>query len=324
MHVRELVNSSQLTKILNDFAREYLRNGDKAVLFPTSDTMVRSIGESWPELEQSFLLSWSSKRNSVLNLLLKTSLPAICSDRKILHPPTLAVTGTEDCESIADALGFPLLLKPARPLSSFKALLIDSNAELDRVIRTYEKDLPYVAQQWIDGGDDSLYFCSLFLEDGVERAYFCGRKLRSHPRGLGQGTVMTAEENEDVLALSRKFLDGMNWTGPISIEFKRDRSGHYWLIEPNVGRTEYCVDLAIQAGVNLPFIEYCAATGRSCDVVRAKPKPVTWFDTEKDPLCYLKTVTAAPLMLLQRPVFPYLSRGDQRPFRAAITNRLSR
>ena len=66
--------------------------------------------------------------------------------------------------------------------------------------------------------------------------------------------------------------------------------GRYWMIEPNVGRTEYCVDLAIQSGINLPWIEYCHVTGREfwsrSSVHSAQQR--TWFDTDKDPLCYLR------------------------------------
>jgi predicted ATP-grasp superfamily ATP-dependent carboligase len=129
---------------------------------------------------------------------------------------------------------------------------------------------------------------------------------------------MSGSDNTEVLEMGRKFLAGLKLTGPVAIEFKRDAQGQYWLIEPNVGRTEYCVDLLIQSGLNLPLLEYNDAVG----IVGPKftgtdLKQVVWYDTEKSPLCYLgdrwhrRTRTG-------RPVFPYLGHRDWKPFAVSL------
>ena len=40
----------------------------------------------------------------------------------------------------------------------------------------------------------------------------------------------------------------------MAVEFKRSADGRLWMIEPNVGRTEYCVDVCIGNGFDLPWL----------------------------------------------------------------------
>jgi hypothetical protein len=92
------------------------------------------------------------------------------------------------------------------------------------------------------------------------------------------------------------------------------------MIEPNAGRTEYCVDLAIQAGFNLPVIEYHHALGH--DLAALAPGhsiPQLWADTDKDPYCL---GTLPPGEVSRRagpagPVFPYRGHGDPLPLMAS-------
>ncbi len=147
------------------------------------------------------------------------------------------------------------------------------------------------------------------------------RKLAASPPGLGQGTIFTTERNAEIEDLTRQFLKGLDLSGPVALEFKRDNRGQYWMIEPNVGRTEYCVDLAIQSGINLPWIEYCQATGRTVgEEFRVLRQDRTWFDTDKDPLCYLrnrKKLYSGPTPA-GAPVFPFVGTSDPKPLMASM------
>src|SRR5262249_54862033 len=121
------------------------------------------------------------------------------------------------------------------------------------------------------------------------------------------------------------FLQQLDLSGPVAVEFKRDAAGRFWFIEPNVGRTEYCVDLAIQAGFDLPVLEYLHVTGAPVQqALPARTRARVWFDTDKDPRCFitnLKWLRDANGRL-RRPIFPFLGHRDWQPLSVSIMQQL--
>ena len=317
-HYRDGINSPELIPILLAFANEALR-GQKAVLLPTNDNMVRQIGQHWDLLAPHYLLSWADRRDTVLRLLDKDKLPELCEALYLPHPRSLLIDSETATPEVCNALTSPALIKPWRPQSGFKAQLVRTPDEIDALRNLHAKDLPFLAQDWIAGSDGSLYFCTAYASDGEVTALYCGRKLRSDPPGTGQGLIVATEDNDEVETLSRRLIRQLRYSGPIAVEWKKDPAGRYWLIEPNVGRTEYCADVGIQSGVNLPYIEYCDAVSQTCpdDAIR-RTRDVVWYDTDKAPLCF---VTECLREMRLRPhrkmaVFPYFGHGDAGPLLA--------
>jgi predicted ATP-grasp superfamily ATP-dependent carboligase len=140
------------------------------------------------------------------------------------------------------------------------------------------------------------------------------------PPSLGIGVILQSWPDEEVLAAGRRFAESLDLDGPIAIEFKRDADGTLWLIEPNAGRSEFCVDLVIQSGVNLVYLEFLHAIGKLAVAPVVRPRrEVVWFDTQKDPTSFvmlcLKGRTLRPFG--KRPVFPYFGHNDLKPLAAA-------
>jgi predicted ATP-grasp superfamily ATP-dependent carboligase len=320
VHHRPALNSDDFATSLVEFSDVYLQ-GRSAVLLPTNDKMVSAIAINWSVLADRYLLSWSNNIDLIMQLRSKDTLTAYCTRVNINHPVSTIVTGRGDFDELLFREGLPLIVKPTEPLSSFKAIIVNSVADLERLVLKYEADLPFVIQQYIDGDSSSLYFCAVYLDRGREVCSFTGQKLYAIPRSTGQGTVMTDDDNLEILELTRQFLNGLDISGPVAIEFKKDALGNYWLIEPNVGRTEYCVDLLIQSGLNMPLIEYLTVCGESITPESLSAmKLVTWYDTEKDPFCYLRHCLAEKRLfpLGKTPIFPYFGHRDLKPFCGAL------
>lgn len=320
VHVRDNLNTDLLVEHLLDFANTTAR-GRQTVLFPTSDRMAGAIARGWNQLSSRYLLSWAHCRDLVLAMQLKDNLPAMAESSGVLHPRSVRISSHEDCLRAAHELRLPCIIKPVQPLSAFKAIVVQTADDLERATETYANDLPFIAQELVDGDEGSLYACTTFLDHGRELCMLTSRKLAASPPGLGQGTIFTTEPNAEIEILTRQFLAGLDLSGPVALEFKRDARGQYWMIEPNVGRTEYCVDLAIQSGINLPWIEYSHVTGRDApQEFRTFSQPRTWFDTDKDPLCYFRsrnTLYGGP-MPAGRPVFPFLGTDDWKPLAVSL------
>jgi len=294
------------------------------VLFATNDKMVEFIARNWSQLAIAYRLSWADCREEVLRLLHKTNLERHCAERDLHYPTSNTIRSLDDLEAICESASFPMIVKPSKPLGSFKTRLVASCEELLDVARRYEADHPLVAQRWIDGDDKHLYFCGLYLRDGQVLARFDGRKLKSLPPALGQTLIAEPVDDEEVFDVTRRFFDGTNLSGPVSLEIKRDASSRIWIVEPTVGRTDYWIPTCIENGVPIPFIEYCDVVGLQYEP-REIGRRASWFDTERDPFCFIAYASVnARFFGRERAVFPYLCLSDLRPFYRALGATMSR
>jgi hypothetical protein len=206
-------------------------------------------------------------------------------------------------------LSAPILLKPNKQSFSFKTYRCETEEEFRRFVRAQIDSWPLIAQEWIEGSDSSLYFYTCFSDSGREYYGFTGRKVRSSPPGMGIATVIETADEPGIRVAALKLLPVLDLTGPVAMEFKKDHAGNYRFIEANVGRTEFCVDLAIQAGFNLPYIEFMYTLKRPLPEI-GKWQECIWFDTDKEPFSYaalcLKERTLRPHG--KSPVLPYHGR----------------
>lgn len=278
----------------------------RVVLYPTSDHAVMTIARNWADLEAHYDLSWAECRDRVEQVIQKTNLPALCSSAGVRCPNTVTIRTEQDLQQCVQRLKFPMLLKPNRQSFAFKTHRCETLDELYAFAGPRLDGGPLIAQEWIEGPDRSLYFYSCFSDRGAEYFGFTGRKVRTSPPEVGIATVIETEVEAGVREAARKLLPVLGLSGPVAMEFKKDALGRYWFIEANVGRTEYCVDLAIQAGFNLPDVEYRHALGEALPPVPELTECM-WFDTDKEPFCYahlcLKERTLRPHG--KTPVFPY-------------------
>jgi D-aspartate ligase len=326
VHFRENLNSDALVPHLLEL-RKSLAVSQKVVLFPTSDRIVKAIARGWNHLQSHYLLSWAHCSDLILTLQSKDNLASFCERAGVPYPCSRIIGGVDDCDAIAHALRFPLVIKPVQPLSSFKALRVPGPEDLRDRVKQLHHDLPFLAQEWIEGEDGTLYSCTTYLDRGKELCIFTSRKLAAIPPAMGQGTIFKTVGCEPIRDLSHRFLLGLDLSGPVAVEFKRDRDDRYWFIETNVGRTEYCVDLAVQSGLNLPYIEFCHALGRTPRGAWIS-SPVgerIWFDTDKDPACFLRNY---PSLIVRgaagkKPVFPFMGHGDWMPVLVSAARQLA-
>jgi predicted ATP-grasp superfamily ATP-dependent carboligase len=140
--------------------------------------------------------------------------------------------------------------------------LENARAVEEIVASAREDEVPWVVQEIIPGGDDTLYtFGSCMAHDGRLKGVFTGRKLRQKPPGFGicrvGETVLDRELEQD----GTRFLQALGYHGISQVEFKYDaRDRRYKLMEVNP-RCWVWVGLPIRLGINLPFAFFCDALG---------------------------------------------------------------
>lgn len=298
--------------------RQQLSDWEKVVLMPTNDNHVKIVGEAVEKLVPPYLLSWSDCKENILLLLKKDFLEQASHRQKINYPKSIVFTELDNAEKIVGNMQFPMIIKPVKPMSSFKTIIIDTPVELSMQLAKYQHDLPVVGQEYIAGDDTTLFFSEMLLDKGVVIQNLTGRKLASHPPTRGQATIAEIFSDNEVARLAEKFIKPFQLSGPVAVEFKKAPDGSYWLIEPTVGRTEFLVELIISAGYNQPYQEFMIALGQRAPHYN-KIKQTVWFDCERAPLNYLKACWSQKSFkpFGKSPAFTYFLLSDLRPFFAA-------
>jgi predicted ATP-grasp superfamily ATP-dependent carboligase/GNAT superfamily N-acetyltransferase len=299
-------------------AAEELRGHTSVALIAINDRQVAAIGRLLKDLPPLYRVSWASQAERLLALAQKDRLEAVSVKQGLAYPKSALFTHAT-LPLPAHGLGFPIILKPVQPLSSFKTLLAGDASELHRHLSTHQDALPILAQEYVPGGDECLYFGALMLDRGRVLHGMAGRKVASHPPARGQTTIAQAVDAPEVLARTEQFFAGMELSGPVSLELKRDALGRHWVIEPTVGRTDFWVGLCIGAGFNQPLMHWQLACG--LPVTSAGPmRHCMWYDTERDPMAWLRLCWQERTLRPRggRQVFPYLSLGDPKPALRAL------
>lgn len=314
VHIVSDINSEKLIGELLDFKQNLAPNND-VVLLPTNDNNVRILGENAEVLKGHFLLSWINCAEQVCKLLLKDNIEKRCNETSLNYPKSRVIEDCNQVESIASDFEFPVLIKPVKPQSGFKALRLDNLEDLKETIRKFESDLPILMQDWITGTDKDLFFAALYIENDKVVSSFVGNKLESYPPAMGQTTVAINATETDVESITKQFFAGLNLSGPVSLELKRDDKGRFWVIEPTVGRTDFWAGLCTHSGWNIVLAEFqhcCSDPITSF----AQPKPTIWFDSQRDIAAFPRNISY--VLGLGRgkysPSFSFLDLKDIRPF----------
>jgi D-aspartate ligase len=244
-------------------------------IFPTHDEHLNAIARAAARLGERFLFPFprwevlapiQGKRHQ-LDAAREAGVPI----PRTVHEPT-------------DELGFPVLVKPSKPVGFKRAFGRQSfrcgtRAELDAA---FARARPYdpLVQEFIPGGDDELYSLGSYVaRDGEPLGLFSGRKLRQTPTGVGTCRVGEAVWVEEVVQHGLALLRALGFHGLSQVEFKRDpRDGLFKLMEVNPRLWQWHA-LAAACGVDLPRIAYWDLLGARLPPVRQNGAAKRWAIT---------------------------------------------
>jgi predicted ATP-grasp superfamily ATP-dependent carboligase len=126
-----------------------------------------------------------------------------------------------------------------------------------------------IVQEFV-GGDGWGVSCLYW--NGEPIAHFSHRRVEEKVASGGTSTLRTSESNPVLTQYAHTLLRDMKWHGLAMVEFKYDSaSNRGWLVEINP-RLWGSLDLAIQSGVNFPYLLFLAATAGS-EVARKAARP---------------------------------------------------
>src|SRR5262249_50116444 len=206
----------------------------------------------------------------------KGALAALAEEKGIPVPKTVVMRDPADLESAITHVGFPAVVK-AR-VSRFPlggqwrdggpVHYVRTASGLDEVIRAVREVVPCpLVQEHIPGEGRGLF---VLMNRGRLRAAFAHRRIREKPPSGGVSVLSESVAlDPQLLEHAERILDALKWHGVAMLEFKRDaRDGVSKLLEIN-GRFWGSLQLAVDSGVDFPYLLYQLAVDGDIEPVFA-------------------------------------------------------
>jgi predicted ATP-grasp superfamily ATP-dependent carboligase len=176
-------------------------------------------------------------------------------------PRTLFVDGAPGLEAVIPRVVYPAVVKPARSRIrvgnrwiATSVRYAHSAADLREIYRTTEHLATHrsLIQERIVGPGTGLF---VLCEHGSVRATFAHRRLREKPPAGGVSVLCESVPADPALVdHAERLLGPLRWHGVAMLEYKQDRqSGAPFLMEVN-GRFWGSLQLAVDAGVDFPYL----------------------------------------------------------------------
>jgi len=258
----------------------------RPVLLPCDDDSVPAVSRHKTRLEKSFVVlvpPWER-----MQVLADKEQQLDLAHRAGVDTPISAfIRGPEDLAAAADSVPFPAVLKSTEPMAllrraGVKVAVVANRRQLQDAYEQLSFCRSFVLQEIVPGGDEQVYIAAT-CHDAQSRclALFTGRKLRQHPRGFGVARLCESRWEPEIADLTTRLLAEVGYRGVSDVEFRRDpRDGRFKFMEINA-RPAYWTALPTAAGVNLPYIAYRDAIGRSLPERRQRDG-VRWSDLLHD------------------------------------------
>jgi predicted ATP-grasp superfamily ATP-dependent carboligase len=185
-------------------------------------------------------------------------------------PATYELAKLEDAAELAARLDFPVIVKGVHSSGGQQVELVrDRGALVDAVRRLaalrHDPSLPLpIVQEYVEG---TGYGLTALVRRGEPVAVFMHRRLAEHDvaKGVGLAHGAPGAQSVDEPEMRRSglaLLEALCWDGVAMVEFKRRRrDGRFLLMEINP-RFVGSLELAIAAGIDLPWLYAQMAAGR--------------------------------------------------------------
>ena len=307
----------------------------RPVLFPCQDKNVIVVSRHRQTLADwyRFILPAPDVVEMMMN---KATFYAYAHTNGFPLTPTYCLHNRDDAERVSALLAYPAILKPALRLREWsrhtkeKAVVV---ADAGKLLQQYERLSPWtdvlIAQELIEGPDTNHFTCNLYFgQQGELLVSFTTRKLRQWPVATGQACLSEEVKNDVIVNEAVRLFQSVDYRGLAYLEMKVDeRSGEYYIVEPNIGRPTGRSASAEAAGVDLLYTMYCDAVGLPLPKTRTQNyRGLKWINIAPDFRSALFRFRRHELTLrewwrsVRGPrVYAILSWKDPLPFLAAVS-----
>jgi len=246
---------------------EHCQNQHYNLLIPMTDLTCQLVADVHTELEEHVTVALppgnafeiASDKGRLVKLAQSLSVPV---------PRTIFVENIEQIEEIATRLTYPVVIKPVRSRVRttggwhFGGVRYAESSKV--VVATYRRmheqiPLPLI-QEMVNGPGLGLF---ALCEYGNIRTAFAHRRIREKPPSGGVSVLREAIPVDPAMRrYAEKLLSTLNWHGVAMVEFKLDNADMTPKLMEINGRFWGSLQLAIDAGVDFPWLLYRMYQGK--------------------------------------------------------------
>ena len=294
-------NEAEQVDLLIEIASKYDLCG--WALFPDSDKGSALIAKHYEELSRYYqlttppwdILQWAVDKSLTYQLAAKVGVD---------YPKTYYPKSRVDVEKLEGQ--FPMILKPAshQGHDAFSNIRAWQANNKDELLALYDSihglvDLSVIMiQEMIAGGLDTEFSYAAVCKDGKVLADAMAERKRLMPLDFGVGVYIETIEKKEIEAPARRWLEKINYTGLVEIDFKYDRQdGRYKILDVNA-RAWGWIAMGAYAGVDFPYLMWKLSQGESFSPAHARPG-VRWIRTVSDLESAIQSMRSGSLSLGQ-------------------------
>jgi len=247
--------------------RAEMQQGQFQVLLPLTDITMRVVAQmrgTLPPLVQVPIPS----EDKIQEAQDKRHVLMLAKELGIACPETFMLSDDENLAEVARKVHYPVVIKPRFSWWHQNGTWSSGNVQYahdpEDLVSKYHNSNQLIpgplVQERIAGEGRGVFLLSW---NGELKAAFCHRRLREKPPWGGVSVYRESIPlDQGLVDKSFALLQAIGWQGPAMVEFKIDsRTGEPNLMEVN-GRFWGSLQLAIDAGINFPFLFYQLVIGK--------------------------------------------------------------
>jgi predicted ATP-grasp superfamily ATP-dependent carboligase len=252
--------SEQPRGFIESILRE-LQRDKYSMIMPMTDITCYLVAEFRDEIARYTQVPMVD-RNTFSKASEKSEVIDICKSLGLPVPQTWTPQNLADVDKLADGLKYPIVIKPRRSRYLIDNAWVQTGVdyafspdELRRKLNYFNTRIPLpLIQERISGPGAGAF--ALFNR-GEVRAVFFHKRIREKPPSGGVSVLREAAPIDPIMRdYSIRLLKALGWHGVAMVEFKIDsRDGLPKIMEIN-GRFWGSLQLAIDAGIDFPYMLY--------------------------------------------------------------------
>lgn len=277
------------------------RLNEKGVLLPISDTDTIAILKSREKLKKYYRFT-SANLDVVKEIINKNNFYRLLEKKGLPHPKTYIPSSSNDIKTISKEIIYPCVLKPV--YSSYFVLDFHTKLFIARtkedLIQHYEKarskNHEVNIQEIIPGVADAQYGLNAYYNHKFNpTGVFMYRRIREWPHNFGNGCFIKSVWQKDLEKIITPLLKEIKYYGTVDAEFKKDpRDGVFKIIEINP-RIWMQNSLPTRCGINIPYIAYQDAIGKTIEKTSTIKTDVKWLYMFEDIKSAMKSIRKGTL-----------------------------
>ncbi len=290
------------------FVEKLLETHRVGVVIPAADGTIEALRRARERLRPHVGLALANEAALELAVNKEKTL-AVARELGLHVPRSVILHGVDELPAALNEVGLPAVVKPMQSWAEssrgnqrvVSELVVSRDEAAVAVERLTDLGATVSFQQLLLGRRESVSF--MYAHDTIY-ARFAVWALRMEPP-LGGTSVLwqLIEPPEDTSSQAERLIRALGLDGFSKVEFRRGADGHPYLMEINPRMTAD-VNLAVSAGVDVPYMLYQWASGDKIDPMKPY-RPGVWMR-------YLGGDIRATFDLVTKPNRP----GQPRPARA--------